>query len=1609
MEPVAIVGLGLRLPGGCDDENLFWSIIEQGKDVSSSLDSDRLGADADSLLGPYGAEDKLPHLRSYVIDGQGSFPAAIDIDPKAASSLDRASLHAVNAAYQALCDVKYVNKDKTGVILGSIALPSKASSDFVDSLLLEGFIRTLDKSYEGEVGTRNSTNFYSASQPSYWVARGLGLGGVSYSLDAACASSIYAIRFACDQLNSGRSDLMLSGGVCAPDSLFTQLGFTQLQALSQSGKLCPLDHRADGLLVGEGAVVFALKRLNDAKRDGDKIYGVIRGIGVSNDKRGALMAPNSDGQLSAMRSAYRSAGWKASDVSYIECHATGTKVGDKVELDSLQRLWADEEKGLGCVLGAGKANFGHLLTAAGALGLARVLVSFNKGMLPPTANFERSEDARVAYGDTCNQERFEVLQAPKAWHVKPGQTRKAAVSAFGFGGTNAHLLVEQYQASDDTSFSDNNAIFPVKPTVSSDEDPICIVGFDIKDSQSLSETSSISTRQTWKEVSHWYGLENSARLKELLGDKNLYLSSISSVKASFTRYKSTPNDLKACLPQQLLMLASAYDVINTSGLDGHDFTDYGVFIGLEVDATAHSYGGRIRLDAMAQTLWQKGHISCNGFASMQAWTSYLKKSYGPQLDAARVMGSLASITASRIAKCFGFAGLGVSVSMKDASGLYALSQAVQSIQMGHIKGALVGAVDFPTQLTAAIASLDQKSISELKDGALSLMLVKSSLAKAKGLRILHQIEPVALENALGKITPRGVAGLDGAVAGVTSETSDDYGAATGLMHFVKSLQLSDHAPKAPTTYPSDKNALDVPIQGLTHWSFGQIKQGFGSQNPERDKLALHDYKACKAFAIGTIGSVFGESFSDIDKLPSRVRLPSDELLLCHRVMSIHGEAKSLGSGFMITEHDVSRSSWYLDNDRIPTAIAIEAGQADLMLSAWLGADLFTKGLSYYRLLDAKVTYHSQLPSIGNVISYHIKIHNFFNQGPTLFFRFSFDAFVGDKPLMTMEDGCAGFFTPRQLDAGKGIVRPAYKDRPRLSGAYTGGYKPMFKAQRCSYDDKQIKALYAGDLVGCFGEAFAGLSLENPLTLPGGDLSLVHRIINLDSEGGWYGLGEVIGEADIDPDSWFLTSHFKDDPVMPGTLMYECCLHTLRVFFLTSGLVDECEMIHAGPVTGVKSQLKCRGQVLPSTKKVSYELHIREMGYGPDAYAICDAVMYADGRAIVDIQDMSLCLHGLNSERVSATWANKKRVESKPVVFSSDELLAFSTGRVSEVLGDAYKAFDGERKMARLPRVPLQLISSIDATDLAPKDFRAGASLQASYEISDGIWFMGVNGDRLMPFGILVEIGLQPCGWMSAYMGSALQSQNDLHFRNLGATATIHSNIDPSDKRLLTYATCTQNTKSADMIIQSYQFEICRPDGRLVYSAETNFGFFTKSSLASQKGLSSNLYDVLPDENIWDDRLEALNDKHLFTQDDPMFQNAWRRIASVASWDEREGRYGRGRLIATQNIEPRDWYFNAHFYEDPVMPGSLGLEGLIQAASLAARRLKHSVQSIGHLKPQSSHSWIYRGQVVPSNKRLAYDIHVKSFDRDKAGLTFDGVLWVDGLPIYRFFDVEIEFS
>ena len=386
-------------------------------------------------------DDKVYSKRACLVGDVSFEEGELDLEPALVARLDPMFRIALRAAKDALDSAQGTagDRDRTGVIFGNIALPTDAAS----ALALETLGRTFRERI-GETGASQVVteplNRFVAGLPAGLVAQALGLRGGSFTLDAACASSFYALKLACDELSTGRADAMLAGGLSRPSSLYTQMGFSQLRALSPTGRCAPFDESADGLVVGEGAGLFLLKRRADAERDGDHIHALIRGIGLSNDVGGSLMSPDPEGQLRAMRAAYENAGWAPKDVDLVECHGTVARVGDASELTSLQALWAEESADTErCVIGSVKSNVGHLLTAAGAAGLAKVLLALEAETLPPTANFERSRHTALLSGP------FDVLREAAPWKRRSPKTpRRAALSAFGFGGINAHVLIEEY-------------------------------------------------------------------------------------------------------------------------------------------------------------------------------------------------------------------------------------------------------------------------------------------------------------------------------------------------------------------------------------------------------------------------------------------------------------------------------------------------------------------------------------------------------------------------------------------------------------------------------------------------------------------------------------------------------------------------------------------------------------------------------------------------------------------------------------------------------------------------------------------------------------------------------------------------------------------------------------------------------------------------------------------------------------------------------------------------------------------------------------------------------------------------------------------------------------
>jgi 3-hydroxymyristoyl/3-hydroxydecanoyl-(acyl carrier protein) dehydratase len=601
-----------------------------------------------------------------------------------------------------------------------------------------------------------------------------------------------------------------------------------------------------------------------------------------------------------------------------------------------------------------------------------------------------------------------------------------------------------------------------------------------------------------------------------------------------------------------------------------------------------------------------------------------------------------------------------------------------------------------------------------------------------------------------------------------------------------------------------------------------------------------------------------------------------------------------------------------------------------------------------------------------------------------------------------------------LESGHGTVEPPVERSHQPLFPDAQPFAPLVPVTRESYSDDALEALRDGDLGACFGAAFLGKALDPAMCLPSGRMRLVHRIIELDPTGGRFGRGLVVGEADVHPDDWFLTCHFSDDPVMPGTLMYECCLHTLRVLLLRLGWVmppgQLPEAFHYAPVPSVASRLKCRGQVTPETKKVRYQLEVKELGYGPEPFAVADAFMFADGRRVVKMENMSVRLAGLSRADVEGAWR-------KPVLFDRQKILAYAYGNPSEAFGPSYRPFDlgGPRKLSRLPSPPFSFVDRVLSADAAPGVMKPDGWLEAEYDVPRDAWYFAASRQKAMPFSVLLEVALQPCGFLAAYLGSALCAQEDLYFRNLDGRAVMHEEVGPDAGTLRMRAKLNRVSQAGGMILQQFDFEVLR-EGWPVYVGDTGFGFFPAQSLAQQVGLRGL---SLPDA-AHGPGAEFAREAPLTPEDCAAHPSSGRGLVLPARaygmldvLDQLSltgGPNGLGQVLGRKRVDPAEWFFKAHFFGDPVMPGSLGLESLVLLLKLYARERFGALSSSHRFQTLAlgrEHRWTYRGQVIPADKEVRVWAGITRVeDGDAPVVVADGLLSVDGRVIYQMKDFAL---
>lgn len=425
-EPIAIIGMGCRFPGGADSPQAFWDLLRNGVDAIRETPPEKW--DNQVLYDPDPeAPGRISTRWGGFLDNLDQFdPTFFGISPREAANLDPQQRLLLEVTWEALENAGHSPEklmgSQTGVFVGI------SGSDYLQLLVNAG---------------QANIDAYMASGNAHSIASGrlsyfLGTTGPSLSIDTACSSSLVAIHTAVQSLRNGECDLALAGGVNVILAPETSIALSKSQMLAADGRCKTFDARADGFVRGEGCGMIVLKRLSDALQNGDRILAVIRGTAVNQDGRSnGLTAPNGPSQEAVIRAALRNAGVQPEQISYVETHGTGTSLGDPIEVQALGSVLC-QKRSTPLMLGSVKTNVGHLESAAGVAGLIKTVLALQHGEIPPHLHLQE----RNPYIPWEDYPAIEIPTRLTSWEV-PGGKRLAGVSSFGFSGTNAHVILEE--------------------------------------------------------------------------------------------------------------------------------------------------------------------------------------------------------------------------------------------------------------------------------------------------------------------------------------------------------------------------------------------------------------------------------------------------------------------------------------------------------------------------------------------------------------------------------------------------------------------------------------------------------------------------------------------------------------------------------------------------------------------------------------------------------------------------------------------------------------------------------------------------------------------------------------------------------------------------------------------------------------------------------------------------------------------------------------------------------------------------------------------------------------------------------------------------------------
>ncbi|MFB9908559.1 beta-ketoacyl synthase N-terminal-like domain-containing protein [Allokutzneria oryzae] len=1646
---IAIVGRGCVLPGALTPDQ-YWDNLVAGRQSLSTVPRGRWG------LGPQWAmatdtetvDRSYSDVGGYVHGFESVFdPSGFAIGADSVLTLDPLFQWVLHAGREALRESgRGTAPPRSGLVLGNLCMPPDGMAGFAEHVLLDSV-----PALRGERTRPDARNRFSAGLPAHIAAKALGLDAGSFALDAACASSLYAIKLACDRLLDGSADLMLAGAVNRADQLILQVNFAALSATSRTGQSRPFHRDSDGLVLGEGAGMVALMRLADAVRQDVPIFGVVRGVGLSNDGRtGGLLVPAQDGQERAMRQAYEVAGLAPETVSLVECHATGTPVGDSIEVRSLATVFAENPD---LPIGSAKSNLGHVLAPAGIAGLLKVVGGMRAGVRPPTVGAERPITA-------LDGTPIRLVTEAEEW---TGPLR-AGVSAFGFGGNNAHLVVDGW-------VENVGAVAP--PVPPRRDEPVAIVAIGAK-------------------VADGADAEDFRR-DVLTGHRRR--TSRAEIDLTLAGLRFPPRDLERAYPQQLVVLETAREAVRDVTLPRERTL---VLVGMGTDLTGTRYGARLRVP---QWMEDAGADTTEIDAFREAFA-------GPYTAAVSV-GAMPNLVANRINAQLDLAGPGYTVSAEEASGIVALDIAARALRVGEADAAIVGAVDLSGDPVhqAALRELGRETTPG--DAAVVLVLKRLSDAERDGDRVIALLDESDTEPADLVVGDSGLSTVDffgeaHAAVGLVGIAV----AATALRHGALPRAGAPATPAVVRTAEVVVDPLEADRRRVRLRSFGTPEPWTAEDGPSLEVYSGRDRaEVLAALEAGRRSDdgparlavvVEGERGKAIERarrwLTDTGVKPAG---VAYRDEPLTGEVAFVFTNGAAVYPSMGRELWLAFPDAV--ASASERFGSPLSLSDGQPASVIEDivDLGKFSMLHKEITDSLGLRpsavigySAGEPVGLTVmgvwpditKWNNDFRENELL------NDLTGDCRVLREQWRRAGIEEDRWashlVNGPAAEVRAVLADHPGVHvmaenapdvcvvggpeqacakllartglpaikiGYHFAAHVPELESVRAEWRDfatqpaREIPGVrfYSGATTESYtatsARAAEAVSAQGVSTVRFADVverawaDGVRVFVELGPQGlctSW--IRRTLGDREH-------LAVALDAPDGRGLRQFGFALAELvaaGVPVRAAEFFDRLRRPRAVPGKTVRfpvlwnevrlPELRSAPVSAPTSAPVPAPVSAPALTPGLVNLVMAQRERLAAAHAAVLAQHTETHRRFLDLQtRTTIALMGQPVVEAgKKLVFDRSDLLLLGAGPVSRVFGPRFAVQDNHRRHIRLPQPPMLLFDRVLEMDAEPASMGTGV-IRTETDVHPDSWYLDHTG--YLPPGLMVETGQGTLVLMS-WLGADLGHPGDRNYRLLDAELTYLGSPARAGEVISCEVNVDGHSEYDGLIIFACRYDYWVGE-ELRVTVRSRSGLFTDEALASSPGVPWNPSDHVPAAGApLDIPVNACAPRKFGPQEMLAFANGraadcfgqpemrshtssprlggertW-LLHEVTEFDPAGGPWGRGYLRVETPVADDAWFFDGHFRDDPCMPGNLIVDGGFQAMAFYLAALGFTVDRDGwRFEPvqRETYDWRCGKQITPANERLVYELFVAEVrGGDEPTLIADIVCAVDGVNAFH---------